>query len=173
VDRIQRKWQIDILVNNAGFDRPGVSSKVELKDFQMVMAIHVFVPFLLSKFLLPSMKERGFGRIINVSSVYGKEGAKGEVAYCTAKAAIIGLTKTLAREAGGTGVTVNCVVPGLIDTETIERMPQKYKDMILSKTILQRMGRPEEVAEVVAFLAHEGASYITGSEILVSGGWGI
>lgn len=173
VERIESQTPVDVLVNNAGFDRPGLSSKIGIEDFHMVMVIHVYVPFLLSKHLLPGMKQRGFGRIINVSSVYGKEGAKGELAYSTAKAAIIGFTKSLAREADVGDVTVNCVVPGLVHTETIERMPEKYKEMILSRTILKRMGTPQEVANVIVFLASERASYITGSEILVSGGWGI
>jgi NAD(P)-dependent dehydrogenase (short-subunit alcohol dehydrogenase family) len=119
------------------------------------------------------MRAHRWGRIINISSVYGLSGAKGEVAYSTAKAGIIGLTKTAAREGGPDGVTVNAVVPGLIRTPTIEKMPEKYRAPIVEQTLLGRIGEAEEVARVIAFLASDDASYITGTSITVSGGWGI
>jgi NAD(P)-dependent dehydrogenase (short-subunit alcohol dehydrogenase family) len=124
--------------------------------------------------LLPSMRASGWGRIINISSIYGLVGGKGEVAYSTAKAGIIGLTKSVAREAGREGVTVNAVLPGLIRTPTIEKvMAARYKEEIVSDTPLYRIGEPEEVAKVIAFLASDDASYITGTALPVSGGWGI
>lgn len=165
--------RIDILVNNAGFDRPGVSAKIDKADYNAVLSIHLGVPFLLSKLLLSHMCSNQWGRIINVSSIYGLMGAKGEVAYAAAKAGILGLTKTLAREGGRSGVTVNAVVPGMIRTPPIVRMPDKYKDPIIAQSILGRIGEPEEVARTVAFLASDDASYITGTEIRVSGGWGV
>jgi len=173
IKEIKKETVIDILVNNAGFDRPGTTQKIDKKEFNEVMGIHVVVPFLLSKWLLHDMRLNKWGRIINISSVYGTSGAKGEVAYSTAKAAVIGLTKTLAREAGQDGVTVNAIVPGLIRTPPIIQMPDKYKDPIIHQTLLRRIGEPEEVARVAAFLASEDASYITGTTITVSGGWGI
>lgn len=173
IKEIRKEVVIDILVNNAGFDRPGTTKKIEKKQFNEVMGIHVVVPFLLSKWLLNDMRSQKWGRIINISSVYGTSGAKGEVAYSTAKAAVIGLTKTLAREAGQDNVTVNAVVPGLIRTPPIIQMPDKYKDPIIHQTLLRRIGEPDEVAKVVAFLASDDASYITGTTITVSGGWGI
>lgn len=173
MEEIKRERQIDILVNNAGFDRPGVCVKVGRRAFSEVLAIHLGVPFFLTGLLLPHMREAGWGRIINISSVYGLTGAKGEVAYCTAKAGVIGLTKTVAREAGADGVTVNAIIPGLIRTPPMERMPEKYRAPILAQTLLGRMGEPEEVARVAAFLASDDASYITGTTITVSGGWGI
>jgi 3-oxoacyl-[acyl-carrier protein] reductase len=173
MEEIMAEATIDILVNNAGFDRPGVTAKIDGSDFNAVMDIHVAVPFLLSKWLLPDMRSRQWGRIINISSVYGIQGAKGEAAYCTAKAAVIGLTKTVAREAGQDGVTVNAIVPGLIRTPPMIRLPDKYKEPIIAQTLLGRMGEPEEVARVAAFLASDDASFITGTTITVSGGWGI
>jgi 3-oxoacyl-[acyl-carrier protein] reductase len=163
----------NILVNNAGFDRPGVTRKIDMGDFNAVIGIHLGVPFLLIKLLLQGMREGRWGRIINISSVYGTSGAKGEAAYCVAKAGVIGLTKTVAREAGTDGVTVNAIVPGLIRTPPMERLPDKYKEPIIEQTLLGRMGEPEEVAKVAAFLASDDASYVTGTTITVSGGWGI
>jgi 3-oxoacyl-[acyl-carrier protein] reductase len=173
VEEIKRERRIDILVNNAGFDRPGVSTRVGRRAFGEVLTIHLSVPFFLIGLLLPLMKEAGWGRVINISSIYGLTGAKGEAAYCTAKAGVIGLTKTVAREAGADGVTVNAIVPGLIRTPPMERMPEKYRAPIVAQTLLGRMGEPEEVARVAAFLASDDASYITGTTITVSGGWGI
>lgn len=173
VSNVRKKTSVDILVNNAGFDRPGTLQKTDPKGFLEVLTIHVLVPFILIKLLSPDMVSKRWGRIINISSVYGITGAKGELAYSTAKAAIIGLTKSAARELGPYGVTVNAIAPGIISTPPILRMPEKYKDMILSQTPLGRMGEPEEVAKVAAFLASDDASYITGATILVSGGYAI
>jgi len=165
---------IDILVNNAGFDRPGTTSKMDKAGFEAVLGIHLTVPLLLIQFVLPSMRSRKWGRIINVSSIYGLIGGKGEVAYSTAKAGLIGFTKSIAREAGADGVTVNAVLPGLIRTPTIETfMAQKFKDAIIQETPLGRMAEPEEVARVIAFLASDDASFITATAIPISGGWGI
>lgn len=162
-----------ILINNAGFDRPGVTRKIDMGDFNAVLGIHLGVPFLLIKLLLPGMRAAQWGRIINISSIYGTSGAKGEAAYCVAKAGVIGLTKTVAREAGLDGVTVNAIIPGLIRTPPMEKLPEKFKVPIIEQTLLGRMGEPEEVAKVAAFLASNDASYVTGTTITVSGGWGI
>jgi 3-oxoacyl-[acyl-carrier protein] reductase len=174
VKEVKSKGHIDILVNNAGFDRPGTVAKIDTDDFLEVLGIHLVVPFTLIQLLLPDMRKAGWGRIINVSSIYGLIGAKGEVAYSTAKAGIIGLTKSVAKEAGSDGVTVNVVLPGMTRTPTIEKfMADNYKQPILDNTPLGRMGEAEEIASVIAFLASDEASYITGAPIPVSGGWGI
>ena len=124
--------------------------------------------------LLPDMLKACCVRIINVSSIYALIGAKAEVAYSTAKAGVIGLTKAVAKEAGKDGVTVNAVLPGLTRTPTIETfMADKYKQPIINNTTLGRMGEAEEIASVVAFLASDEASFITATPIPVSGGWGI
>jgi 3-oxoacyl-[acyl-carrier protein] reductase len=158
VKEVKSKGRIDILVNNAGFDRPGTVAKINTSDFLDVLSIHLVAPFTLIQLLLPDMRKAGWGRIINVSSIYALIGAKAEVAYSTAKAGIIGLTKSVAKEAGSDGVTF---------------MADKYKQPILNNTPLGRMGEAEEIASVIAFLASDEASYITGTPIPVSGGWGI
>lgn len=172
IGRLSEEMLIDILVNNAGFDRPGTTRRIDTHDLDAVLTIHVKAPFLLIKLLLPAMRLAGWGRIINVSSIYGLTGAKGEVAYSTAKAAVIGLTKSVAKEAGDAGVTVNAVMPGLTLTPTIEEfMADKYKQEIVDVTPLGRAGRPQEIAKVIAFLASYEASFITAAAIPVSGGW--
>jgi NAD(P)-dependent dehydrogenase (short-subunit alcohol dehydrogenase family) len=167
IKEVKRKGRIDILVNNAGFDRPGTIPKISTNDFKDVLGIHLVVPFVLIQLLLPDMRRAGWGRIINVSSIYALIGAKAEVAYSTAKAGVIGLTKAV-------GVTVNTVLPGLTRTPTIETfMADKYKQPIIDNTTLGRMGEAKEIASVIAFLASDEASYITATPIPVSGGWGI
>ncbi|UCH08405.1 MAG: SDR family oxidoreductase [Deltaproteobacteria bacterium] len=173
-ERDWKKIPIDILVNNAGFDRPGTTAKIDRKGLDEVFSIHVTVPLMLIQLFLPYMQAAGWGRIINISSIYGLIGGKGEVAYSSAKAGVIGLTKSVAKECGEDGVTVNAVLPGLIRTPTIERfMAEKYKQQIIADTALGRIGEPEEIARVVAFLASEDASFITGIALPVSGGWGV
>jgi 3-oxoacyl-[acyl-carrier protein] reductase len=173
-ERDWKKIPIDILVNNAGFDRPGTTAKIDRKGLDEVFAIHVTVPLTLIQLFLPYMQAAGWGRIINISSIYGLIGGKGEVAYSTAKAGVIGLTKSVAKECGEDGVTVNAVLPGLIRTPTIEKfMAEKYKQQIIADTALGRIGEPEEIARVVTFLASEDASFITGITLPVSGGWGV
>lgn len=165
---------IDILINNVGFDRPGTSAKISMNEFWAVLGIHLAVPLFLIQALLPSMRSAKWGRIINVSSIYGSIGAKGELAYSTAKAGLIGLTKSLAKECGKDGVTANAVLPGLTRTPTIEKsMGDHYKETIIAQTPLGRMAEAEEVATVIAFLASDDASFITGAALPVSGGWGI
>jgi len=174
LERLQAGPLVDILVNNAGFDRPGILSKIDRQDFESVLAIQLTAPLLLMKCLLPAMRSAGWGRVINVSSIYGLIGAKGEIAYSTVKAGLIGLTKSVAKEAGQDGVTVNAVLPGLTRTPTIENfMAARYKEAIIKDTPLGRMAEPEEIAHVIAFLASEEASFITAAVIPVSGGWGI
>ena len=164
----------DILINNAGFDRPGTMLKVPEEEFDSVMGVHVKGALNMSKALAPAMIEAGQGSIVNVSSIYGKMGAKGELAYVTAKAAVLGLTKAVARELGPKGIRVNAVLPGLTNTPTIKnKMAQKFKDMIIADTPLGRIGEPEEIAEAVCFLCSDRASFITGAFLEVSGGWGL
>lgn len=121
VEEVKGQGLIDILLNNAGFDRPGTTAKIDTKGFSDVLNIHIVVPLTLIHLLLPDMRKAGWGRIINISSIYGLISAKGEIAYSTAKAGIIGLTKSVAKEAGSDGVTVNTVLAGLTRTPTIER----------------------------------------------------
>jgi 3-oxoacyl-[acyl-carrier protein] reductase len=174
LERVAFSFEVDILVNNAGFDRPGTIGKIDREAFESVLGIHLTVPLFLIQFFLPSMRARKWGRIINVSSVYGLVGGKREVAYSTAKAGLIGLTKSVAKEAGRDNVTVNAVLPGLTRTPTINTfMAEKFKQMIIDETPLSRIAEPEEVAKVIAFLASDDASFITAVVLPVSGGWGI
>lgn len=174
LDAVRSTGLVDILVNNAGFDRPGTSGRIDRTDLEAVLQIHLVVPLLLVQHFLPAMRSARWGRIINVGSIYGLIGAKGELAYSTAKAGLIGFTKAVAKEAGQDGVTVNVVLPGLTRTPTIETfMAQKHKDRIIADTPLNRMAEPEEIARVIAFLASDDASFVTAAAIPVSGGWGI
>ena len=174
VEEAKQEGRIDILVNNAGYDRPGTTAKISSDDFLDVLGIHLLVPFVLIQLLLPDMRTAGWGRVVNVSSIYALTGPKAEVAYSTAKAGVIGLTKSVAKEAGPDGVTVNAILPGLTRTPTIEKfMADRYKQPIVDQTPLGRMGEPEEIANVVAFLASDEASFMTATTIPVSGGWGI
>jgi 3-oxoacyl-[acyl-carrier protein] reductase len=117
------------------------------------------------------MVENRYGKIINVSSIYGKSGGIATISYSSAKAGIIGLTKSVARELGRYQININVVLPGLILTPTIAKMAEKYKNMVIDNTPLGRIGKPEEVANVVAFLASDEASFMTGAAVEVSGGW--
>jgi 2-hydroxycyclohexanecarboxyl-CoA dehydrogenase len=168
----ERFGRIDVLVNNAGFDRPGGFLKVTPEDFQAVWSVHLLGAVNCCQACGPLMIEQASGSIVNVSSIYGKAGSKGESAYSSVKAGLIGLTKSLAREWGPKGVRVNAILPGLTDTPTIrDRMSPKFKDAIIAETPLGRIGDPSEVAAVVAFMASDDASFITGATLEVTGGW--
>ncbi len=172
VGQVLKAWRrIDIFVNNAGIDRGGSLLKVKEEDWDAVLAVHLKGAMNCIQAVASHMIENGYGKIINLSSIWGKSGAISEISYTSAKAGIIGLTKSVARELGRHQINVNVVLPGLILTPTIAKMNEKYRDMIIENTPLKRIGQPEEVANVVAFLASEEASFITGAEVEVSGGW--
>jgi 3-oxoacyl-[acyl-carrier protein] reductase len=172
VDRVLKAWErIDILVNNAGFDRPGNLLKVKEEDWDAVLGVHLTGTLNCIRAVAPHMIENHYGKIVNVSSVWGKSGAVSEVSYSTAKAGIIGLTKSVARELGRYQINVNVILPGLILTPTISKMAEKYQNLIIENTPLKRIGHPEEVANVVAFLASDEAGFVTGAMVEVSGGW--
>jgi 3-oxoacyl-[acyl-carrier protein] reductase len=163
--------RVDILVNNAGFDRGATLLKVTEKDWQAVLDVHLRGTLNCIQAVAPNMIGRNYGKIINISSMYGKSGGIAAISYSAAKGGIIGLTKSIAKELGKSNITVNAVLPGLTDTPTIKKMPEGYKKMIIEATPLRRMARPEEIANVVAFLASDESSYITGATIEVTGGW--
>ncbi len=171
VAEILRVWgRIDILVNNAGFDRGATLLKVKEEDWDAVLGVHLKGAMNCIQAVAPHMIENQYGKIINISSIYGKSGGIAAISYSAAKAGIIGLTKSVARELGGYQINVNVVLPGLILTPTIAKMAEKYRNMIIERTPLGRIGQPEEVANVVAFLASDEASFVTGATIEVSGG---
>ena len=164
-------WKrIDILVNNAGFDRGATLLKVREEDWDAVLGVHLKGALNCILAVAPHMIENRYGKIVNISSIYGKSGGIAAISYSAAKAGIMGLTKSVARELGRYQINVNVVVPGLTLTPTIAKIPEKYKNKILEHTPLGRIGQPEEVANVVAFLASDEASFMTGAAVDVSGG---
>ena len=172
VDQVLRTWKrIDLLVNNAGFDRGATLLKVKEEDWDAVLGVHLKGTFNCIQAVAGHMIENRYGKIVNLSSIWGKSGAISEISYSSAKAGILGLTKSVARELARHQINVNAVLPGLILTPTIAKMSEKYQKMIIENTPLKRMGQPEEVANVVAFLASDEASYMTGAVVEVSGGW--
>jgi len=171
VREVLKAWgRVDILVNNAGFDRGATLLKVKEEDWDAVLSVHLKGTLNCIQTVAPHMIERHYGKIINISSIYGKSGGIAAISYSAAKAGIIGLTKSVARELGGYQINVNVVLPGLILTPTIVKMAEKYRNMIIERTPLGRIGQPEEIANVVAFLASDEASFVTGAAIEVSGG---
>ncbi|MBI4962969.1 MAG: SDR family oxidoreductase [Desulfomonile tiedjei] len=175
VDTLRAEFgSVDILVNNAGFDRPGGFLKITPDDFVAVWQVHLLGAVNCCQTCGPLMIEKGDGRIVNISSIYAKVGSKGESAYCSVKAGLIGLTKSLAREWGPKGVRVNAVMPGLTETPTIrDSMLAKFKDAMIAETPLGRAADPSEIAAAIAFLASDDASFITGATLEVTGGWNL
>lgn len=173
VDAAVQRWGgLNILVNNAGFDRPGGVQKISLDDWRAVIDVHLTACLVGMQSVAPAMQEAGGGRIVNLSSVYAKIGGHGEAAYTAAKAGIVGLTKSAARELARHGILVNAVLPGLTDTPAIRQMmSDKIRDQIIAETPLRRLGEPREIAAVIAFLCGPGASFVTGAAWEVSGGW--
>lgn len=169
-DIIKKYGRLDILVNNAGITRDGLLMKMSEEDFSRVLDVNLKGAFNTirhaSRYFL---KQRG-GRIINISSVSGVAGNAGQANYSAAKAGIIGLTKSVAKELGSRGITANAVAPGFIETDMTDAMPEKAKEAVKTQITLGRIGKPADVAGAVAFLASEEASYITGQVIAVDGG---
>jgi 3-oxoacyl-[acyl-carrier protein] reductase len=171
VDQVLKTWKrIDILVNNAGFDRGATLLKVKEEDWDAILGVHLKGTLNCIQAVASHMIENRYGKIINISSIYGKSGGVAAISYSAAKAGIIGLTKSVARELGRYQINVNVVLPGLILTPTIAKMAEKYRNMIIENTPLRRIGQPEEIANVVAFLASDEASFMTGAAVEVSGG---
>ena len=165
------KWgKIDVLVNNAGISQDVLIMRMSEKDWDKVLDINLKSAFLCSRYILPGMMNQRWGRIINIASVAGLIGRMGRVNYAASKGGLIAFTRSLAHEVGSRNITVNAIAPGIITTRLSENLPQEYKDMVLSQTVLKRAGTPEEVAELAGFLASERASYITGQVIGIDGG---
>lgn len=161
---------IDILVNNAGITRDGISLRMKPDDFRRVIDVNLTGAFLMAQAAMSDFVRRRSGRIINISSASGLMGNAGQANYSAAKAGMIGLTKTLARELAGRGVTVNAVAPGFVRTEMTAAMNEAALSEGLKSVPMGRMAEPEEIAEAVAFLASDRAAYITGTVLNVNGG---
>ena len=162
--------QIDVLVNNAGITRDTLMMRMSEDDWDAVLTTNLKGAFLVSKAAMRPMLRARKGRIINLTSVVGLMGNAGQANYAAAKAGLIGLTKTMAKEVGSRGITVNAVAPGFIDTRLTEVLPDKIKSQLLEQTPLGRFGTVEDVAGAVAFLASDDASFITGQTLSVDGG---
>lgn len=158
------------LVNNAGITRDGLALRMKEEDFRAVLDCDLTGPFLQAKAVLPSMMRQKSGRIVNISSVVGLYGNAGQVNYAAAKAGLIGLTKTLAKEFASRNILVNAVAPGMVETEMTEAMTDEAKQAALGQIALKRMARPSEIASVVSFLLSDDSSYITGQVLEVAGG---
>ena len=171
VDNVLDKFcQLDILVCNAGIARQQLFTDITDRDWREIFNVNVDGTFRCCRAVLPHFIHRKAGRIITLSSMWGVTGGSCEVAYSAAKAAVIGLTKALAKEVGPSGITVNCVAPGVIDTDMNAALTPEDLEVLRQETPLERIGRPEDVAECVCFLASEGAGFLTGQVLSPNGG---
>jgi acetoacetyl-CoA reductase len=161
---------IDVVVNNAGITRDGVLHKMSFADWNDVMRINLGGCFNMAKATFPGMRERGWGRIVNIGSVNGQSGQYGQVNYAAAKSGIHGFTKALAQEGAKFGVTVNAIAPGYIDTDMVAAVPVPVLEKIVAKIPVNRLGQASEIARGVAFLCSEDAGFITGSTLSINGG---
>jgi 3-oxoacyl-[acyl-carrier protein] reductase len=169
-DAYRQFGRIDVLVNNAGITKDGLAMRMKPEDWNLVLQINLTGAFFAAQQVLPAMVKQRSGRIINIASVVGQAGNAGQANYVSSKAGIIGLTKALAQEVASRSITVNAVAPGFIETDMTAVLPQEVRDRMLASIPLKRMGRPEDVANAVRFLASDDAAYITGHVINVNGG---
>jgi len=168
---VKRFGQIDVLVNNAGIARQRLFSDIVEKEWDETFAVHVKGAYNCCQSVLPQMISRKQGKIINISSIWGLTGASCEVHYSAAKAAVIGFTKALAKELGPSNIQVNCVAPGIIETDMNSFLSDANRETLISETPLMRFGKPWDVAQAVLFLASDKADFITGQVLSPNGGF--
>ncbi len=171
VQKIEKKLgPVTVLVNNAGITRDGMLHKMEEQDWHSVIETNLTSCYNMCRAAVKGMRDRGYGRIINISSINGQKGQMGQTNYSAAKAGMIGFTKALALESARKGITVNAICPGYIKTEMTESMDSAVLESIVKQIPVGRMGKPGEIAGIVAFLASDKASFITGATITANGG---
>ena len=161
---------VDIVVNNAGITRDGTLHKMSAEMWSQVMATNLGSCFNMSRCVIDSMRDRGFGRIVNIGSINGQAGQYGQVNYAAAKSGIHGFTKALAQEGAAKNITVNAIAPGYIDTDMVRAVPPQVLEKIVAKIPVGRLGRAEEIARGVLFLVADDAGFITGSTLSINGG---
>lgn len=161
---------VNVLVNNAGVTRDNIALRMKDEEWDAVLDTNLKAVFRLSKLVMRGMMKARGGRIINITSVVGSSGNIGQANYAAAKAGVAGMSRALARELGSRNITVNCIAPGFIDTDMTKDLPDAQRDLLQAQIALGRLGRPEEIAATVGFLASPAASYITGTTIHVNGG---
>jgi len=161
---------IDVLVNNAGITRDAMLHRMTEEQWNEVIHVDLASIFNMTRNVIEGMRERSFGRIINISSINGQKGQMGQTNYSAAKAGVIGFTKALAQENAKKGITVNAIAPGYIDTEMVSAVPKNVLDQIIAGIPVGRLGMADEIARCVAFLASEDAGFVTGSTLTVNGG---
>ncbi len=161
---------VDVLVNNAGITRDGVFHKMSPAQWSEVIRVNMDSVFNMTRQVIEGMREREWGRIVNISSINGQKGQMGQTNYAAAKAGMIGFTKALALENARKGVTVNCICPGYIDTEMVQAVPETVLASIIAQIPVGRLGRGAEIADMVAFLSGEHAGFVTGSTLSLNGG---
>lgn len=161
---------VSILVNNAGITRDNLAMRMKDEEWEAVMDTNLTAVFRMSRLVIRGMMKARAGRIINITSVVGSAGNPGQANYAAAKAGVAGMSRALARELGSRGITVNCVAPGFIDTDMTRALPDAARDALLGNIALGRLGKPEEVAAAVGFLASPAAAYVTGTTVHVNGG---
>jgi acetoacetyl-CoA reductase len=160
---------VSVLVNNAGITRDAMLHKMTAEQWRQVVSVNLDSMFNMCRNVIDGMRERGHGRIINISSINGQKGQMGQTNYSAAKAGIIGFTKALAQETAKKGVTVNVICPGYIDTEMVQAVPPKVLESIIATIPIGRLGKAEEIAKMTVFLAGEDAAFITGATMTVNG----
>jgi acetoacetyl-CoA reductase len=161
---------VDVVVNNAGITRDGTLLKMSFDDWNEVMRINLGGCFNMAKACFPGMRERKWGRIVNIGSINGQAGQYGQVNYAAAKSGIHGFTKALAQEAARSGITVNAIAPGYIDTDMVAAVPDAVLEKIVAKIPVGRLGQASEIARGVSFLCSEDGGFVTGSTMSINGG---
>ena len=171
LEEVQKQTQgIDILVNNAGINRDTLSMRMTDEQWDAVLSVNLTAGFRLIRSILPQMMKKRWGRVISMASIVGVIGNVGQANYAASKGGLIAMTKSIAQEVAGRGITLNCIAPGFIATPMTENLPEAVKQEMLHRIPAKRMGIPQDIANVVAFLASEESSYMTGQTLNVNGG---